>query len=417
MKAHHPPRRVDDPLAPESVAALLADLVRIPSVNPSIAPEENQDERAIAAFCRAWLEANGVRAWTEEAAPNRPNVVAEVGNGTPALVLYGHIDTVGTAGMTIPPFEPRIEQGRLYGRGSTDMKGGVAACMAAAAELARKRVNGRVLLALVADEEYESIGAADFVRCRQANAAIISESTQGELILAHKGFVWADILARGRAAHGSRFDLGVSAIARMGRIIAALDRFDSEVLRRRTAPLVGPASMHCALVRGGAGISTYAPDCTLSIERRTLPGETGEQVAEELRQVIRDAGEEAEVTIRTVRRASATSPDDAIAVAVRDSVVAITERAPSDQGAPYWMDSAIFAEAGIPWANYGPTGSGPHEAVEWVDLASVVECARVYVEAARRLGVASPRASESSAERSGSPGNGGPPRSPSTSST
>lgn len=312
-------------------------------------------------------------------------MVAEIGSGVPALVLYGHLDTVGTAGMTVPPFEPRVEEGRLYGRGATDMKGGVAACMAAAAALAREQPPGRVLLALVADEEYESIGAADFVRRHRADGCIVSESTNGDLILAHKGFVWADVTTRGRAAHGSSFELGVSAIARMGRIIAALDRFDAETLRRRVAPLVGPASMHCALVRGGAGLSTYAPDCALSIERRTLPDETGAQVREELCQVIRDAGEEAEVTIRTVRNASETPPDSPIAVSVRDAVLAISGKQPPKAGAPYWMDSALFAEAGIPWVNYGPTGSGPHEAVEWVDVASVVDCARVYVAAARRF--------------------------------
>jgi acetylornithine deacetylase len=380
-----PSRPVPDPLAPDAIVGLLSDLVRIPSVNPAIAPDEAHGEGAIADFACGWLLANGIRAWKEDAAPGRPNVVAEAGDVGRALVLYGHLDTVGTAGMTIPPFEPRVEAGRLYGRGATDMKGGVAACMAAAAALGRAPLPGRVQLALVADEEYESIGAADFVRRHHADGCIVSESSEGELILAHKGFVWADITTRGKAAHGSRFDLGVSAIARMGRIIAALDRFDADTLRARTAPLVGPASMHCALVRGGAGLSTYAPECSLSIERRTLPGETAAQVEEELNRVIRDAGEEAEVSIRTVRNASRTPAESPLAVAVRDAAAAITGNRPRDVGAPYWMDSALFAEAGIPSVNYGPTGSGPHEAVEWVDIASVVSCARIYVEAARRF--------------------------------
>jgi len=374
-----------DPLAPESVVALLADLVRIPSVNPAIAPDEAHAEGAIAEFACSWLARNGVRAWTEEAAPGRPNVVAEIGSAGPSLILYGHLDTVGTAGMTIPPFTPRVEAGRLYGRGSTDMKAGVAACMAAAAAIARESIPGRLLLALVADEEYESIGAADFVRRHRADGCIVSESSDGDLILAHKGFVWADITTRGHAAHGSRYDLGVCAIARMGRVIAALDRFDSEVLRGRTAPLVGPASMHCSLVRGGAGLSTYAPECSLSIERRTLPGETGDQVAEELKRVIREAAEEAEVSIRTVRGPSNTPAEAPLAIAVRDAARAITGKTPRDKGAPYWMDSALFAEAGIPTVNYGPTGASPHEAVEWVDIDSVAACAKVYVEAARRF--------------------------------
>jgi len=374
------------PTASASVVGLLSDLIRIPSVNPAIAPEEGHTEEAIADFACAWLADRGVRAWKEEAAPGRPNVVAEIGvdRAGPALILYGHLDTVGTAGMTIPPFEPTIDGGRLYGRGATDMKSGVAACMAAIAALAPDPP-GRILLALVADEEYESVGAADFVRRHRADGCIISESSEGKLILTHKGFIWADIVTRGRAVHGSRWDLGVSAVARMGRIIAALDRFDAETLRRREAPLVGPASMHCALVRGGSGLSTYAPECTLSIERRTLPGEMEQQVHEELDRVIRDAGEDAEVTIRTTRSAVSIAPDAPLAEAVRGAVRQVTGVTPPDAGAPYWMDSALFVEAGIPAVNYGPTGNGPHEAVEWVDLESVVACANAYVEAARRL--------------------------------
>jgi acetylornithine deacetylase len=392
-----------DPLAGEAVLDLLSDLIRIPSVNPAIAPDEAHGETAIADFACAWLARNGIPAHQEEAAPGRPNVVAEVGSGSPTLVLCGHLDTVGTAGMTIPPFEPRRENGRIYGRGSFDMKGGVAACMAAtaaAAALAGGAFRGRLLLALVADEEYESIGAADFVRRHRADGCILAEASAGKLVLAHKGFVWADIVTRGRAAHGSRFDLGVSAIARMGRIVAALDRFDAETLRTRTNPLVGPASLHCSLIRGGVGLSTYAPECTLSVERRTLPGESADQVAGEIRQVIREAGEEAEVRIRTSRGPLDTPGDGELARAVRESVEAVTGSVPPDAGVPHWMDSAIFADAGIPAVNYGPVGEGAHEAVEWVDAGSVIACARVLAETARRYGAT-----------------GSPARSPSTSST
>jgi len=376
-------------LSRDSVIGLLCDLIRIPSVNPAIAPDEAHTERAIADFACEWLSARGVRAWQEEAAPGRPNVVAEVGRTEgqgPTLVLYGHLDVVGTAGMTIPPFEPREENGRVYGRGSYDMKGGVAACMSAAAGLAREDFGGRVVLALVADEEYESIGASDFVRRHRADGCVITESSHGRLIVAHKGFIWADIVTRGKAVHGSRYDLGQSAIARMGRIIAALDRFDSNVLRKREAPLVGPASMHPALVQGGVGLSTYAPSCTLQVERRTLPGETAEQVRTEFERVIRDAGEEADITLRTVRGPMLPRPDALVTRVTIEAITAITGSAPELAGAPYWMDSAIFADAGIPSVNYGPTGAGAHEAVEWVDAASVVTCARVLAETARRFG-------------------------------
>ncbi|MBA2245021.1 MAG: M20/M25/M40 family metallo-hydrolase, partial [Gemmatimonadetes bacterium] len=254
-----------DPLSTGALVEVVQQLVRVPSVNPTLVPEEGQGETQIAAFACQWLTAHGVRAWIEEAAPGRPNAVAEVGDGdAPTLVLCAHLDTVGTAGMTIPPFEPRIENGRIYGRGSYDMKGSAGAVMAAAAALAHEgALRGTVRLALVADEEYASVGAADYVRRHPADACILTEPSEGRLVLAHKGFVWAEVVTRGRAAHGSRWDLGESAIGRMGRIIATLEEFDRTELRARTHPLVGPASLHCALISGGVGLSTYAPACRL----------------------------------------------------------------------------------------------------------------------------------------------------------
>ncbi len=328
-----------------------------------------------------------MRAWLEEAAPGRSNVVGEVGMGTgPTLVLCAHLDTVATAGMSIPPFEPRVEGGRLYGRGSYDMKGGAGAIMAAAVALASEnRLRGSVLLALVADEEYASLGAADFIRRHIADACILTEPSEGRLILAHKGFVWAEVVTTGVAAHGSRWDLGASAIGKMGRIIAALEEFDRSELRRRVHPMVGPASLHCSLISGGIGISTYAAECRLQVERRTVPGETAEQVAHELNAVVVSAGEEAQVRCFFDRPPLEVEPQSAIARTVREAARVVTGSVPEDAGVAFWMDAALFARAGIPTVSYGPTGKGAHGTVEWVEIDSVVSCARVLVEAARRF--------------------------------
>jgi len=375
-----------DILSPAAVLDLLQQLIRIPSVNPTLVPDEAHGEAAVAAFARDWLAQQGMRTWLEEAAPGRPNAVAEVGDGNgPTLVFCAHLDTVGTAGMTIPPFEPRVEGGRVFGRGSYDMKGSAAAVMSAAAALAGTGLRGRVLVALVADEEYASVGASDFVRRHRADACILTEPSEGRLILGHKGFVWAELVTSGRAAHGSRWDLGVSAIGKMGRIIVALEQFDREVLRARVHPLVGPASMHCALIQGGTGLSTYAPECRLKVERRTLPGETPEQVVRELEHVVRQAGEAAEVRCLLDRSPLLCDREAPVARCLRDAVNAVTGRTPAEAGVAYWMDAAIFAAAGIPTVNYGPTGAGAHEAVEWVELDSVVTCAQILAEAARRF--------------------------------
>jgi len=371
-------------LSRPNVLELLQILIQTPSVNPCLAPEQGQGEEAIARVAQKWLTEHGIKSWLEEVASGRPNVVAEIGPGkVPTLVFCAHLDTVGTTGMTIPPFEPRVEGNRAYGRGSYDMKGGAAAVMSAAVALGHDDdYPGRVLLALVADEEYASIGAQDFVKRHKADACVLTEPSEGRLILGHKGFVWAEIVAKGRAAHGSRWDLGVSAIAKMGRIIAALERFDQQELRSRTHPLVGPASQHCSLVHGGSGLSTYAEECTLKIERRTVPGETPEQVLKELKEVIRSTGEDAQVQLLLDRPPLSCDANAKIVTALRESITSVTGQTPEVSGVSYWMDAALFAAAGIPTVNYGPSGAGAHEAEEWVNLDSVVTCAQVLVKAA-----------------------------------
>jgi acetylornithine deacetylase len=370
----------------DAIVEVLTALVAAPSVNPSIAPGEGAGETKVAGIARDWLAAHGVRAWLEEAAPGRPNVVAEIGaNKGPTLVLCAHLDTVGTEGMTIPPFEARVEGERLYGRGAYDMKGSAAAIMVAMASLAAEAPVGRVIAALVADEEYASLGAYDFVRRHRSDACIVTEPANGDLVLAHKGFVWIDIVTRGRAAHGSRWDLGVSAIGRMCPIISALEEFDRTELRRRTHPLVGPASLHCALISGGTGLSTYASECRLQVERRTLPGETADQVRAEVEAVVRQTGQEALVSATFARDACVCDADARVVSVVRDAVTEVVGQRPRDAGVGFWMDAAVFAAEGVPTVNYGPLGEGAHAALEWVDIDSCTRLAHVLASAARRF--------------------------------
>lgn len=332
-----------------------------------------------------WLRQRGVKSWLEEAEAGRPNAVARVGSGAgPVLTLCAHLDTVSVAGMAAP-FEARVEEGRMYGRGAYDMKGGVAAILAAMAALRDAPLQGTVQAALVVDEEYASSGAEAYVARHRSDACIVTEPSEGRLVVAHKGFVWLRVQTRGVAAHGSRWEDGVSAVGRMGRIIAALGRHDAEVLRRRAHPLLGPASMHCAVVSGGENWSTYAESCTLQVERRTLPGETPAAVLNEIRDVVARAGEEAEVTEVLSRPPLECPPDSTVAIAVREAATSAGGRAPEDAGVAYWMDAAVFAAAGVPTVNYGPSGHGAHAAEEWVELESVARCAAVLEGAARRF--------------------------------
>jgi acetylornithine deacetylase len=377
---------MNDYLSRERVGKLLQELVRIPSENPILVPGRPDGEAAVAKYALGWLRAARVDAWLEEAAPGRPNVVGRVGSGAgPTLVLCGHTDTVAGAGMSIPPFEPTVDGSRVYGRGAYDMKCGVAAAMAAVAALRDAPLAGSVLLALVVDEEYASAGAEHFVANHAADACILTEPTEGRLIVAHKGFVWAELTTTGRAAHGSLWDEGISAIGRMAAVIAELELHDREDLRRRTHPLVGPASLHCSLIEGGSGISTYAAECRLKVERRTLPGEEAPQVLRELADVAARPGERVELKGILDRPAMACDPDADVVRVLRDVLTETSTGAPVETGVAYWTDAALFAAAGIPAINYGPSGTGAHAAVEWVDLDSVVECAKVLAESARRF--------------------------------
>jgi acetylornithine deacetylase len=362
---------------------LLGELVRIPSVNPALAPGEGAGERAMAEWIVAWARSRGMRAWLEEAAPDRPNALVEAGAADAAgtLLLCAHTDTVSARGMEIDPFEPRVEGGRLYGRGSYDMKGGVAACLAALQALHRLHerggFDGRVLGAFVVDEEFASAGAFDVAGRHRADACVLTEPSALALVLAHKGFVWAEITTRGTAAHGSRWDLGRSAVHAAGRIVAELDRFDRDVLRARTHPLCGPASLHCATITGGDGWSTYAAACTLRVERRTLPGETAARVLDELRACVEAAGTEAEIEVKLTREPMEAARTSHVAAAVRAAARHVLGREPEEIGVAYWMDAAIFHAAGIPTVNIGHDGAGAHAAVEYAELASVTELARI----------------------------------------
>jgi acetylornithine deacetylase len=288
------------------------------------------------------------------------------------------------------PFSGALRDGRVYGRGAYDMKGSLAACLAALQALAAlgERLRGDVLVAAVADEEYASLGTADLIGRYQVDGAIVTEPTALEVCLAHKGFIWVEVVVGGRAAHGSRFDLGVDANLRMGRFLAELEKLERELRARPPHPLVGPPSLHAALLNGGSGLSTYAERCTLQIERRTIPGETEAQVKAELEAIAErlaaaDPSFAADVRPFFARDAFEVSPQAPIVQAVELAAATVLGQAPRRHGQTPWMDSALLASAGIETVVMGPSGAGAHAAEEWVNFESVIGLAGVLVAAAR----------------------------------
>jgi acetylornithine deacetylase len=373
----------------DPVAQLLSQLVAIDSVNPSLVPG-GAGEGEIAAFVAAWAREAGLEAQVLEATPGRPSVVVRApgAGGGRSLLLCGHSDTVTVEGMR-DPHEPRVEGGRLYGRGAHDMKAGVAAALVACREAAGLRLSGDVICAVVADEEHASLGVQEVLAEVTADAAIVTEPTELRLVVAHKGFVWAEIEVIGRAAHGSRPDLGVDAIVKAGPILAALGDMDN-ALGERVHPLLGRPSLHAGLIQGGGELSSYPARCLVSLERRTLPGESAAALERELAGLLgacRAADPELRATARTglVRHPFEVAEDAEIATIVSAVGAEVLGAAPSIGGAGYWTDAAFIAAAGIPTVVFGPGGEGAHAVEEWVSLPDAGAVARTLVGVARRL--------------------------------
>ena len=367
----------------------LARLVRVNSINPAFSGGAT-DEREMAAATAREMEALGMTAEVHEAAPGRASVLGRLAGtgGGPTLMLYAHIDTVGVEGMA-DPFSAEVRGGRMYGRGAYDMKCGLAACLGAVKALrdAGIRLRGDLLIAAVADEEVASIGMQHLLTLATADAAIVTEPTELRLCLAHKGFCWVEVETFGRAAHGSRFQEGIDANLRMGRFLARLDGLERRLRASPPHPLVGPPSLHAAVLKGGTGTSTYAAHCRLEIERRTIPGETEDLVLAQIREITdalsaEDSTFRAEVRPMLTRGAFEVRPGAPIIGIVQSAATEVLGAAPEIVGEPYWMDTALLADAGIDTVAIGPAGAGAHADEEWVDLDSVVATAGILARAA-----------------------------------
>jgi acetylornithine deacetylase len=367
-----------------SAEELVAALVAIDSVNPDLVPG-GAGESEIAELVAGRLRDAGLQVELDEAAPGRPSVIA-VAPGTGggrSLMLNAHLDTVGVEGME-RPFEPVVRDGRLYGRGAYDMKAGLAACMLAAERLRSERLAGDVVVAAVADEEHASIGVQSVLRRRRADAAIVTEPTSLQVCIAHKGFAWAEIETHGRAAHGSRTAEGVDAITRMAPVLTRLAELQSGLEAGPRHDFVGTGSVHASLIEGGQELSSYPARCLLSLERRTVPGESAEDVRRECQALV-EGVEGAEARLGLVREPFSVDPNAEVVEAVSRAAEAVTGRHAVHYGETYWMDAAFIHAAGIPTVVFGPGGEGAHAVEEWVDLASVEACAAGLVLAARAL--------------------------------
>jgi acetylornithine deacetylase len=358
----------DTPLT--EIAELASRLVAIDSVNPALV-EGGAGERDAAMLVADWCRAHGFE--VDVVGDDRPSVIARrrgTGGGR-SLLLNGHLDTVGVAGMTAP-FEPRVENGRLYGRGSYDMKGAVAAILVAAVNADALR--GDIVVTAVADEELASVGTEAVLQHVTADAAIVAEPTALEVAVAHRGFVGFELETKGIAAHGSRPDLGEDAIVKMGPILIALEQLDARLQAGARHSLAGTGSVHASVIGGGQEMSSFPARCTLLGERRTIPGETVADVERELHALAGSA----EVRVVASREPYEADVDHPFVELVRRTAGVVDV-----VGAPFWTDAALVAAAGIPTVLLGPIGEGAHAEVEWVDLQSLARLHDLVVQVAR----------------------------------
>ncbi|MFX0092846.1 MAG: ArgE/DapE family deacylase [Candidatus Hodarchaeota archaeon] len=371
----------------EELLELLQELIKINSVNPSLA-SRGDGELKIAQYIGKYLEKMNLEVKYQKIDSNRANVIGllkGVGGGR-SIMLNGHVDTVSIEDMKIEPLNPTYKNGNVYGRGAFDMKSGLAAITIAVQSLikAGKELEGDVILAFVADEEYSSLGTEMLLEGYSTDAAIVCEPTDLQITIAHKGFAWTKVEVFGKAAHGSLPDKGIDAIAKAGRILVEMENLGRNLTQKKHS-LLGSPSIHASLISGGTELSTYPDYCKIELERRTLPGENLKTVEDEIESLIERISSEdkqfkASFDVFFYRPALEVSKEQSVVHALNKACQRILKREPEFTGTSGWMDSALLAKAGIPTVIFGPSGEGAHASVEYVNFESVITTTQILIE-------------------------------------
>jgi acetylornithine deacetylase len=370
----------------EDAVALTRALVEIDSRNPTLSPD-GPGERRIAEKLADILGDWGFSVSLSDSAPGRPNLLARIGpDDSPAMMFAGHLDTVGVEGMTHNPWAATMENGRIYGRGACDMKSGLASMCAAAIRAYRDAgdsVKRQLLIAAVTDEEYESLGMRSLLESGvTADCAILTEPTRLAICPAHRGFAWIEIAFAGRAAHGSRYDVGIDAIRHAGLVLAELDAIESGPLHLTSHDLLGRPSLHASTIVGGIGMSTYPDRCILRIERRTIPGESEQTALDEVQGAldrVKARKPELDATVELIAAQKPSDvPRDAQVVQRLDRALKSEGMSAPVEGLSAWTDAALLNAAGIPAVCFGPGDIAlAHAAEEFVPVDEIEKAAAV----------------------------------------
>jgi acetylornithine deacetylase len=368
---------LDDPVE------LLCALTEINSVNNTLVPGA-PGESEIADFIGQWFTDRNFEVTRLEATPGRPSIVACSKGATTdsKIMLNGHIDTVTIASYEGDGLKAIRKDGNVYGRGTFDMKGGLAAQMVAAHRAVQLGITGQVIVAAVSDEEHGNIGTEEVLKHFTADVGVVAEPTMLGLTVAHKGFVWFDLTINGMAAHGSRHDLGIDAISKAGYALVALDKYATELTARPHVKYLETPSVHASIIKGGEEISSYPAQCTIAIERRTVPGESPEGVRAELVAILDEVAANTkdfsyELGGGFTRAPLQVSEEHEIVRLIQNKFQSHTGTPIGFRGEWYWTDAALMNDAGITTVLFGVDGEGAHAAIEWATESSVHTVAEV----------------------------------------
>lgn len=382
--------RVFSKINSNKVIALTRDLVRIPSVNP---PGEEQE---VAGFYAERMRKLGLEVTVFDVKPGRPNVVGVYRGGDgPTIMFNGHLDVVPPGDIkswSRDPFGGQIENGRIYGRGSTDMKGGLAAMltMVEAIKESGIGIKGNIMLTGVMDEESGGEGTQVLIRKGyKADMCVVAEPTELKVLIAHKGNLWLEVTTFGKAVHSSTVRsknprVGLNAIYKMNKITSAMEKYLLE-LEKRPHPLVGNPTVSVGTISGGTKTNVVPDKCTITLDRRLLPGETHEQAREEIDQILdklRQEDPELKIEIRPIltRPATQVSPDERIVKIGREAVAAVTGNDPGATGFPAGTDLAyLINDAKIPGIVLGPGSlSLAHNVNEYIEIDEIVKATKIF---------------------------------------
>lgn len=369
----------------QTVVQTLADLVSINSVNPAY--ENGVSEAGVCAYIRKFFARRGIATSEQEVFPGRPNLIARLPGRNPdrRVILEAHTDTASVQGMSIAPFEPRVADGRLYGRGACDTKAGLAAMMHAVASLKEEGLTPpcEVWLAAVADEEFSFRGVVKLCDGLSAEAAIVAEPTELRAVIASKGVLRWRIAVRGKAAHSSKPHLGVNAITHMARVILAFEE-DHRRLADSPHPLLGPATCNVGLIHGGVQVNFVPDSCVIEIDRRLLPGETADAVLDGYQRMLAELKINHASLDAVMERAMLvddpleTAPDSPPARRASQLLGEMGLDA-TLRGVPFGSDASKLSRAGVPSLIFGPGSiDRAHAAVEYVEIDQVLRAFEFY---------------------------------------